>query len=121
MSLLLFFTLILIPPSRPSVHHLVKSSPFLSFGTEARVLSPLFNTLACQPSFHSPLASSPLFSQPTPPERAVSSPLSINLFFFFFLSGAAVHFPAEECMFVVYSPSETLRASVKCIVVLDEY
>lgn len=74
------------PSLPPSVHHLVKSSPFLSFGTEARVLSPLFNTLACQPSFHSPLASSPLFSQLTPPERAVSSPLSINLFFFSFFS-----------------------------------
>lgn len=42
-----FLSLILIPPFLPpSVHHLVKSSPFLSLGSEARVLSLLFNTLA---------------------------------------------------------------------------
>lgn len=104
------------PSLPPSVHHLVKSSPFLSLGTEARVLSPLFNTLACQTSFHS-LASS-LSCNPF-----LQKELSHLLYqlIFFFSCVAAVHFPAEECMFVVYSPSETLRASVKCIVVLDDY
>lgn len=57
-------------------------------------------------------------------QKELSHLLYQLIFIFFFppLScAAAVHFPAEECLFVVYSPSETLRASVKFIVVLDEY
>lgn len=34
---------------------------------------------------------------------------------------AAVCFLVEECTFVVGSPSETLRASVNSIVLLDKY
>lgn len=101
-------------PSLPSsVHHLVKSLPFLSFGTEARVLSPLLTLWPANhpfipwlPPFLSP------FSQLTPLEKKLS-PLLYQLIFFPCVS--AVRFPAEECVFVVYSPSETLRVSAKCI------
>lgn len=48
-----FSPLIPIPLTLPPPARLVKSSPFLSLRTEAKVLSPLFNTVACQTSFQS--------------------------------------------------------------------
>lgn len=63
-----FSPLIPIPLALPPpAHRLVKSSPFLSLRTEAKFLSPLFNTPACQTSFQSQgfLPSSQAF----PPEK----------------------------------------------------
>lgn len=105
---LLFFALILMAPSLPpSVHHLLKSSPFLSFGF-------FLPSLTLWP------ASRPFIPRLPPPPHKPNLPQKepSPLLYQFNL---AVCFPLEECMFVVYSPSERpLRASVKCIVVLDE-
>lgn len=100
-----FLSLILIPPSllTPSSCEIL---PGLPLGTEARVLSALLTLWPPHILFISWLP--PLFSQPSSHTTASSS--SINSSFISSGCGAFL-FPssAEECVFVVYSPSETRR------------
>lgn len=114
----LFFALILILPSL--LHSIILWNPCLFFLSG---LKPRFCllSLALWPARHpfSPLASSLLLPLSHSRSCKELSHLLYQLIFFHPhpLCGAAVHFLAEECMFVVNSPIETLWTSDKCIVV----
>lgn len=108
LSPLLFFDLILIPPSL--LQSIILWSPCLFFLSGLR---PAFclPSLTLWPARHPFTPELPPFLSPlllpTPPEKAVSSPLSICLFFFFSLCGCCT-FPCRG-MRVCGSPGETLK------------
>lgn len=78
----------------PSVHHLLKSSPFLSFG----FCLPSLTLWPASHPFSPPLPHTHRHTKPKLPQKEPSPRLcQFNL---------AVCFRAEECMFVVYSHSE---------------